>query len=81
MGGGGQHHVGVAGGVGHHLLMHHREQIVAQQPLSHRPLVQVHERRVGPLHDEYLNAILGIVRVEYVRQMILRHRPSRCGCG
>jgi uncharacterized membrane protein YfcA len=45
--GGGQHIVGVVGGVGHEVLEHHGEEIVARKTLRHVPGLRRHRDRIA----------------------------------
>ncbi len=51
-GGGGQHHVGEGRGLGHELLVHAGEQILARQAGVHLVQLGADHRRVGVLHQQ-----------------------------
>ena len=54
-GGGGQHEIGVVGGVGQVLLVHDREQVLAAEALEHQLLVRHDGGRVGVVDVERLD--------------------------
>ena len=50
-----QHVVGVQGCIGQELLMHHREKVVAKQPLLDQILVRCDGSRIAAVHDHRLD--------------------------
>jgi len=64
LGGGGQHVVGQVGRVGHEVLQHHGEQVVAHQAPRHLGRLRRHRQRVAVVHDQRFNRALGGVRLQ-----------------
>ena len=56
-----QHHVGVARGVGHHLVEDDGEEIVALEPAQHAPLVGRRDRRVAVVDEQHLDRRIGVL--------------------
>ena len=70
--GGRQHDVGELGRVGHELLVHAGEEVVAQKPLLHQPLLRRDVHRIGVLdqHRRYRRAAMERIR------SVHQHRPD-----
>jgi len=77
----GQHNIGVPSGVGEHLFVHNREQVVALEAFEHPVLVGHCRQRVAVVHEQHVNSRI-VVLGQRASEVVHVDQPClRFGCG